>query len=342
MKETSAPKKREVLALLQNGVSSRQVAAEVGIDKSTVNRLRQKAANPPPVLPRGRKRKLQPQHIRFLERHVNSNPFTSLSEAAGTLKESCEVQVSRSTVRRALKSSNHRARKVPKKPLLTKRHREARLKFARTHKDWTLNDWKRVVWSDETKINRFGSDGKQHCWVKDSGSSAFSKNLVRPTVKFGGGSIMIWGCMTYTGLGHMHEVDGKMNSDQYIHILEQDLLPTMHEIRTFPFEDLIFQQDNDPKHMSKKTLKWIGEHHLQLMEWPSQSPDLNPIEHLWTLLKKRIVTQYNDVPSSMKALSDRTREQWGKIDSQVCQELVESMPRRIDAVIKAKGGPTKY
>jgi hypothetical protein len=153
---------------------------------------------------------------------------------------------------------------------------------------------------------------------------------------------MIWGCMTYAGLGNMHEVEGRMNADQYIQILDQSLLPTMRSMRDFPFEKLIFQQDNDPKHTSKKASKWIRDQGLELMKWPSQSPDLNPIEHMWTLLKKRLGSQYNDIPSSMRALAERTREQWGEITPQACQDLIESMPRRVAAVIKAKGGHTKY
>ena len=339
MKELSAQILRDVLNLLANGLSSRLVASRLGIGRSTVDNIRKNASNPPPVLPKGRKKILTPQHIRFLDRHMQHNPFTSIREASQVLKAQYNVQVSKATVRRALRFNHHKARKIVKKPLLTKRHRDARLQFALAHKDWTLDDWKRVVWSDETKINRFGSDGKQHCWVKDAG---FSSKLVRPTVKFGGGSIMIWGCMTYAGLGNMHEVEGKMNADQYIQILDQSLLPTMRSMRAFPFEKLIFQQDNDPKHTSKKALKWIRDQGLELMKWPSQSPDLNPIEHMWTLLKKRLGSQYNDIPSSMRALAERTREQWGEITPQACQDLIESMPRRVAAVIKAKGGHTKY
>ena len=114
---------------------------------------------------------------------MQHNPFTSIREASQVLKAQYNVQVSKATVRRALRFNRHKARKIVKKPLLTKRHRDARLQFALTHKDWTLDDWKRVVWSDETKINRFGSDGKQYCWVKDAG---FSSCKGKPLVYLGG------------------------------------------------------------------------------------------------------------------------------------------------------------
>lgn len=69
-----------------------------------------------------------------------------------------------------------------KRPLLTKRHRKDRLDFALSHQDWTMEDWKKVVWSDETKINRLGSDGRKWVWKK--AGEALSNRLVEGTKKF--------------------------------------------------------------------------------------------------------------------------------------------------------------
>ena len=81
-----------------------------------------------------------------------------------------------------------------KHPLLSAKHLKAHLDYPHAHKDWTVKDWKRVVWSDETKINCLGSDG--HKWVWNRPEEGLSDRLVEGTVKFGGGSVMIWGCMT--------------------------------------------------------------------------------------------------------------------------------------------------
>ena len=104
-----------------------------------------------------------------------------------------------------------------KKLKLLKRHYKAHLKFVNEHKEMTVEDWKKVVWSNETKINFFGPDGKQFCWIKNT---SFNSKLVRLTVKFGSSSIMIWGCMTWEGVGGMCLVLGTMNTDQYIDYLE--------------------------------------------------------------------------------------------------------------------------
>ena len=106
-------------------------------------------------------------------------------------------------------------------------------------------------------------------------------------------------------------------------------------------EERVFQQDNDPKHMSGKATKWFEDNNIQVLGWPAQSPDLNPIEHLWTYLKEEL-KKYPAPPREVHELWDRLVVEWNKIPAEICQRLIESMPRRIEAVIRAKGGHTKY
>jgi transposase len=201
-----------------------------------------------------------------------------------------------------------------------------------------VEDWKRVVWSDETKINRLGSDGRKWAWKK--AGEGLSDRLVEGTLKFGGGSVMMWGCMMWEGPGYSCKIDGRMDGDLYIAILEDEL---QDSIRYYDknHTDIIFQQDNDPKHTCKKAKAWFKDHNFQVLPWPAQSPDLNPIEHLWGHLKRRL-GEYKTPPKGILELWERIEEEWNKIEPSVCQGLIESMPRRVAAVIKAKGGYTKY
>ena len=98
-----------------------------------------------------------------------------------------------------------------KKPLLSKRHMKERLDFALAHQYWTLDHWRRVIWSDETKINCLGSDGRKWTW-KQTGEG-LNERLVQGTVKFGGGSVMVWGCFMWEGVRYATRIEGRMDGE---------------------------------------------------------------------------------------------------------------------------------
>ena len=259
-------------------------------------------------------------------------------QVAKTLQEMTGNTLSAQTIRNGMKEVGMKAVVKKKRPLLTKRHRRERLDFALSHQNWTMDDWKKVVWSDETKINRLGSDGRSWVWKK--AGEGLSDRLVEGTRKFGGGSLMMWGCMMWEGVGFACKIDGRMDGDLYIKILDEELQESI-QFYGKSKDDIIFQQDNDPKHTCKKASKWFEDHQYQVMQWPAQSPDLNPIEHLWSHLKKKL-TDYDTPPKGILELWERVQEEWEGIGPEVCQNLIESIPRHVEAVIKAKGGYTKY
>ena len=151
---------------------------------------------------------------------------------------------------------------------------------------------------------------------------------------------MVWGCMTPQGVGYMCKMDGRMDAELYTSILQDDFLKTV-EFYGLDRETIIFQQDNNPKHTSHKASNWFKQNHINVLKWPAQSPDLNPIEHLWQQLKQQL-NAYEVPPVDIHELWDRVEMEWEKIPKEVCRNLIESMPRRIEAVIKAKGAQTKY
>jgi hypothetical protein len=176
-----------------------------------------------------------------------------------------------------LKSASLKAVVKKKKPLLSVKHRKHRPNFALKYQHWTVEDWTRVIWSDETKINRIGSNRRKYVWKV--AEKPLQNKKVQGTVKFEKGSLMVWECMGWNGVRILAEVKGRMNAEQYVSILEDNLLPTM-ENSGIPKESIIFQQDNDPKHTSKRAQKWLESQGIKVLDWPAQSPDLNPIEHL--------------------------------------------------------------
>ncbi len=144
-----------------------------------------------------------------------------------------------------------------------------------------------------------------------------------------------WGCMSAAGVGELHFIDGIMNSQMYFSILKEKMLPSLRALG----RRALFQHDNDPKHTSKATVGFLKKNRVKVIQWPSMSPDLNPIEHLWGILKRKVE---HHSPSSIQSLKEVILEEWKKIDLAKCRQLVHSMPRRLGAVIKNHGGHTKY
>jgi hypothetical protein len=124
----------------------------------------------------------------------------------------------------------------------------------------------KILWSDETKIELFGLNAKRHVWRKPG---------TIPTVKYGGGSIMLSEYFSAPRTGRLVMLEGKMNGAKYREILDENLLQSTQDLRLG--RRFTFQQDNNPKHTAKTTQEWLRDKSLNVLECPSQSRDLNPI-----------------------------------------------------------------
>ena len=194
---------------LENGSSTCAIALEMGIHYSTVSKYRSKYLPDLPKSKGGCPLKLSSANICYATRLLATGKAENASQLAGTLRKLTSKSLTSQTIRNYLKRAGFRAVVKKKKPRLTKEHRKHRLDFAFAHQHWTIEDWKKVVWSDETKINRFGSDGRVWVW-KQKGEKNLIDREISETLKFGGGSLMMWGCMLWEGTGVGYKIDGKM------------------------------------------------------------------------------------------------------------------------------------
>lgn len=321
--------------------TSKELAEQFNVDKSTITRLysKYKKTNSTKDLPKsGRPRILDKREERRAVRYIVSGECSTATQVQQKLQSDYKIEVCPETIRRVFKKNGLKSAVKTKKPLLTPRLRKARYEFARKYKHWDYNDWSNVVWSDESRFNLFGSDGREYCWKRKG--EPLKDQHVKGTIKFGGGGIFVWGCFTARGIGYLCRIDGGLDAALYCKILEEDLLDTL-EFYDLNIEDIVFQQDNDSRHKAKLTKNWFEENNIKILEWPSQSPDLNPIEHVWNEIKRRL--RKIDGPITNKdVLWERIQSIWNSIEVDVCTKLIQTMPKRITDVISQKGGYTKW
>jgi transposase len=336
-------KRNRVISQLQNGSTTREVAQNVGVSLGYVSKVRKEVCSQISKSKGGRPRVLSEVDERYCVRKATKDRLDNAVKVAKTLEIDHGIKVSPDTVRRAFKIAGLGSLEKKKKPMLSQKNVRKRLAWCKAHVHWTLDDWKRVIWSDETKINRFNSDGRTWAWIRD-GETVKSRH-VKPTVKHGGGSIMLWSAITYAGVGWMCRIEGNMDKTLYKEILEDEQKKTVDytcEKLKLRRDQVIFQHDNDPKHTSNLVKDYLQEQDYQVMDWPPQSPDLNPIENMWQLLKLRL-NEYETPTRGMNMLYERSSEIWyNTIKVEEVQKVIESIPNRIKACIKNKGYWTKY
>jgi transposase len=328
----------EIETLLMSGKSIREVSTKTGVSKSEVGRLRSKLLPCDTVKDKGgRKKILNEEEEKKIVKLVSKGKLENATSASNFMEMEIGKKISLQTIRRTLKTYGLKSHIKKKKPFLSEVHKKKRFDFAKKYKNWGTKEWRKVIWSDETKINVFSSDGKEYYWKRTDGDML--SHHTKPTVKHGGGKVVIWGCMTYEGIGYISKIEGNMDAKLYQDILSDELFKT---IKYYNFEknEIIFQQDNDPKHTAKSTKKWLQDNNIKTLEWPPQSPDMNPIEHLWVELKRRIKKKRKVFNKGQ--LWEAIQEEYELIDVEFCRNLINTIPQRIQDLFDAKGGNTKW
>lgn len=266
----------------------------------------------------GRPRLTTAEEDEHLREASKQNPLKSARVMKSELALPCSIH----TVKRRLREENLRGRRAAKQHLLNARTMIDRVGFAYQYQQWNSLDWDTVVFSDE-KI--FHSDGTGDVWMH------------LPEENNGRFSVGAWGWMTAAGPGELVRIDGNLTATQYIDILENSLVPSLQML--FGEAVVYFVHDQSPIHTARITKDWLAEQeYMKVIDWPAMATDLNPIENLWADL-----TSDTLIGSTKDELWENICLKWEQLrQTDKCQVLVESMPKRLAQVIEKAGFWTKY
>ena len=282
-------------------------------------------------------RKVSPLMLRAVKRKLLNNRFLTANDLRERVPglESITKQHLNRVIRDKIGLQSCAA---SKKPLLTDAQRVRRVAWAKSHRRWSTKKWNSVLWSDESHVEIF-LGGFNSRVRRYKGENRYLPNLCRPTVKHPA-KLMAWGCMGNGKLGRLvilpHNV--KMDSSLYQEVLNKNLRSSM----TMTGTD-IFMQDGAPCHTSRKMKAWFDVKGLEVLDWPGQSPDQNPIENLWREWKRIMATKLKP-PKNLDQLAHNMRVSWLILGRKkaLLKKLCDSPRRRIEALLELDGGTTKY
>ena len=333
-REISVEKRAQICILREQNFSLRKIAQIVKVSVGGVRRTLNRNIKTGKTCSRsrsGRPKVTTSRQDRFIVRQSLTNRLATAPKIAADFSETKPVSVK--TIARRLKAAGLDGRVAVRKPLLRKQNIVKRLAWAKAHKNWSLEKWKKCLFSDESKYELFGSHRRQY--VRRRQGERYLPECIVPTVKHGGGSVIVWGCFGNNKVGDLIKIEGIMDAKYYHKILSRHAVPSGTKLIEKGF---VFQQDNDPKHTSKMCKKYLQNKEkfraLEVMIWPPQSPDLNPIELLWDELDREIRKKSI---TSKEILWQELQNAWKRLSATTLEKLISRMPRICLAVIKAKG-----
>lgn len=314
---------QQIIQLFSRRKSSLEIAKTLNRDHRTIKNFLSKGKVTHSTPKRGKPKALSSRDIRKVTNTLRKMPHAS---SRAIFQEAGLTEISKTTRNEYLKKIGSVKKKVST-PVLSKTHKEKRVLWA---KKYLKQDFNKVIWTDECRATLDGPNGWAKGWLL-SGQN--------PQHRFrrqqGGGGVMFWAAIVENEIiGPFRVRQGvKLNSKNYCEFLECNFLPWLQAQPNERSNSLIFMQDNAPAHASKYSKEFLGAHQLNIMDWPPNSPDLNPIENLWAIIKRKVYhdgKQYNSLEELWTAIESACQQ----ITTSAIKNLINSVDKRLVKVLE--------
>lgn len=337
-RKLTLPQSYRAVGMLESGLRQVDVAEALGVSQSVISRLakRERETGSANERPRsGRPKKTSPADDRFLILQARRHPVYSTRRLAGELQDAAGVNISRYTARRRLLEANMCSRRPLMGLVLNPLHQRQRLAWAQEHQDWQ-QEWRTTLFTDESRFGLMSDSRRIRIWTNRQ--TPRNARFIQKVAPFKGGTIMVWGGICYNGRTDLYVCHRSMIGVIYKRDIVEGVVSQFHGAIGDNFR---FLDDNATAHRANNVLDKVYELGIPTLPLPPRSPDLNPIEHAWDKLQ-RALENHSPVPQTLGELATVLPRLWQTIPAEDLNNLVESMPRRVEAVIEARGGWTRY
>ena len=244
----------------------------------------------------------------------------------------CNLNCSCRTMRRWLSKNGYKSKQLKAKVELTDEEKQNRIVFGKSHNDYTKYQWNKIFFSDEKKFNLRGPDGYDKAWIQKNEKKVYVKK------NHSYQSIMVWAAISYKHKTPLFFIEKNMNSEFYVEMIGNFFLPEANSVYG---DNFLLQQDNASVHRSKFSMETFEDWGIKIFNFPTKSPDLSPIENMWSLLSQRVYN-HGRTYKNLKDLKNSLTTEWNQIDQKMVKKLINSMPIRMKEVIQTKGDATHY
>lgn len=338
-REISAFDRARIVALHEAGHSKHYIHRLLQIPRSSIVRIVQRYEEAGTVERRprsGRPRVLNEREDRYVVQYARRHRHDPAPALRNHFQRTFRRVLSTSTVRRRLHRANLHSRRHLSVPTLLPRHRAARLQWALEHREWLLQQWRWVMFTDETRIGLQSDDRRQRVWREPGRQQRL--NFYREVAAYEGGTVMFWGGIMHNRRTPLIPIRQNMTSQVYI---DNVITPIISPLRNELGEHFIFMDDNARPHRAITVQRILEQRHITRLPWPANSPDQNPIENMWDFVSRAVHRRIN-APQNVDELIVAAVEEWNNIPQETINRLIVSMNRRVNMLLNRRGGHTDY